>query len=257
MLEIKSTNVTDYADIMKAKGSGKLGSTKEYLKADPVSYFYEKLKREQNPYLRDDMWSEAARRGESEQLIYALQQAKTDPSVADIYNKLNQYGGKLDYDTYMLATALPTLDDSKAETKVDSAGNVIGEYTQKQYASEVLKQTMARWDAEIVEENKDNINWFVKQGAWLAAGANKLASGVLQFGQDIYNLLEGITFAVNLSDDKGFLDAFADDRGEILSDLKQVIDIATFEFQRKYTSAVDAGKAYEQGYVAGTGSTMA
>ena len=257
MLEIKSTNVTDYADIMKAKGSGKLGSTKEYLKADPVSYFYEKLKREQNPYLRDDMWSEAARRGESEQLIYALQQAKTDPSVADIYNKLNQYGGKLDYDTYMLATALPTLDDSKAETKVDSAGNVIGEYTQKQYASEVLKQTMARWDAEIVEENKDNINWFVKQGAWLAAGANKLASGVLQFGQDIYNLLEGIVFAVNLSDDKGFLDAFADDRGEILSDLKQVIDIATFEFQRKYTSAVDAVKAYEQGYVAGTGSTMA
>lgn len=254
MLEIKNNKVTDYAALKAARGSDKIGSTKDYLKGDPVSYYYDKFKQENNPYLRDDMWAEAAKRGESNQLIQALELAKDDIDVANTFNRLKGYESQLDYDTYMLTLSLPMLDDENVEDIKTEQGDIIGSYTKKQYASEVIKQSQLRWDAEILEADKDNMNWFLKAGATVAAGANHVAAGVLQFGQDIHNLVEGL---VNVATGQNFLAAFADDEGELLADLKETIDVATFEFERQFTNAVDAVKAYEQGYMPGTGDTMA
>lgn len=258
MLEIKNNKVTDSAAAKAARGSGLLGSTKDYLKGDLTSYYYNKFKTEQNPYLIDEMWAEAAKRGESEQLIKALELSKEDEGLKNIYDNLQKYGGRMDYDTYMLTLSLPTLDNETIEDIKNAQGDSLGSYTKRGYAIEVLTQMQKRWDAEIVEENKDTRNWFVKAMAplaSLASGVNHLASGVLQFGQDIVNLAEGLYYAV--ADEKTFLDAFANDEGELLADLKRTIDVATFEFERMYTSHVNAITAYEQGYIPGSGDTMA
>ena len=57
------------------RGDGRLGKTTDYLKNDPGSWYYQKFKDQGNTYIRDDMWSEAAKRGETAQLIAALQHA--------------------------------------------------------------------------------------------------------------------------------------------------------------------------------------
>ena len=63
--------VTENKDTQAARGTGQLNSYDNVLRNDPATYYYNKLNK--NPYFREDFWSEAARRGESEQLISLLQ----------------------------------------------------------------------------------------------------------------------------------------------------------------------------------------
>ena len=144
MLEIKNNKVTDYAAEKAARGSDKLGSINEYLKGDLASYYYDKFKREENPYLVDEMWAEAAKRGESRQLIRALELSTNDEGFKNIYSQLQKYGGRMDYDTYMLALTLPTLDNETVEDIKNEQGDSLGSYTKRGYAIEVLTQMQRR-----------------------------------------------------------------------------------------------------------------
>ena len=105
------------------RGTGKLGSSLEYLKtSDPISYYYEKFKSSGNKYLRDDMWTESAKKGESTILADILLKLETLQDAEDFdstyLDKYQQYENKGlgDYDSYMLALSIPTLDN---ETKTE------------------------------------------------------------------------------------------------------------------------------------------
>lgn len=63
---------TDRTDLYR--GSGKLGTGKDYLMNDPASYYYEKYKLGNNQYFSNKWWTEAATRGESLQLASLLEQ---------------------------------------------------------------------------------------------------------------------------------------------------------------------------------------
>ena len=65
----------------------KPGITPEYsyLQGDPKSYFYQKFKTNQSKYLNDEMWAEAAKRGESDLLTYYIQEIEK----SDNQNLLN------------------------------------------------------------------------------------------------------------------------------------------------------------------------
>ena len=115
------------------RGDGRLGKTTDYLKNDPGSWYYQKFKDQGNTYIRDDMWSEAAKRGETAQLIAALQNASKYESI-DAFNKWDSYV-QHDYDGYMLSLAIPDLDNTtKKERKDEDTGYVFGEYTDQEWA---------------------------------------------------------------------------------------------------------------------------
>ena len=69
---IKNSKVgTDIVDINR--GSGGLATQYDWLKtADPATYYYEKFKRTGNKYLSDQMWTEAAKHGETGALVDLL-----------------------------------------------------------------------------------------------------------------------------------------------------------------------------------------
>ena len=158
---------SSYTEEQKARGTGQLNPVNAYLRNDPVTYYYQKMSDSNQQYLRDDFWSEAAKRGESETLISLLQASNDDKVSKDAINAVTAYGDRLDYDTYMLALQLPHLDDTEKkdridEDKFDEDGNLIsegtgynfGKYTDKEWAQEIINYTMGLWDAEIIEEDK-------------------------------------------------------------------------------------------------------
>lgn len=237
-------------------GTGRLGKTTDYLKNDPTSWYYQRFKDQGNTYMRDDMWSEAAKRGETAQLIQSLQNASKYESI-DAFSKWDSYTGYNDYDGYMLALAVPDLDNTtKKERKDSQTGYKYGDYTDQEWALEILNRTFEGYDAQILEENKKNTNFFVKAGAYWQSFWNHIGAGVFNFAQDIYNIGEGVlNMMVNWSNDENvgnrFLWAFSNDEGQFLNDVAEYYQKSAFEWERRYTSVVNAVDAYDQGYSLG------
>jgi len=248
----------DYADELRMRGTGKIDTINAYLRADPISYYYEKLKGEGNQYLRDDFWSEAARRGESEQLIYGMQQAGNKQNTA--FDLVQSYGDMLDYDTYMLAMQYNMLDDSEKKERIDQAsGYKFGDYTDKEWAAKILEHTIQGWEAEILEANKENMNWFAKAGATIVGGLNQITSGAIGFMGDIYDIGRGLlNIFFNYGEDENignrFLWAFSGEDPNFLKQLKDMIDVVNYKWNRDFTGVVNAVEAHEQGYQLGKGS---
>lgn len=252
MLEQKTTGVTEYAAEQAARGSGQLGLTTDYMLADPVTYYHDKFSKKGDIYFNEAMWSEAARRGESEALISSL--LKNAGKTNEAFDELNEYGGRMDYDTYMLALEAPFLDDTKEIERIADNGVSFGKYTDKQWAANVLKSTIERYDAEIIQEQKEN-QGFLSKAFWTVVTAlDKVVVGIARAGQDWVNIIQGLG---NVLTGKDFLAAFADDEGELFHEIAEGLDLAIYEYQRNYTNVVNAVEAYEVGYRPGTGKTFA
>lgn len=252
MLEQKTTGVTEYAAEQAARGSGQLGLTTDYMLADPVTYYHDKFSKKGDKYFNEAMWSEAARRGESEALISSL--LKNAGKTNEAFDELNEYGGRMDYDTYMLALEAPFLDDTKEVERIADNGVSFGKYTDKQWAANVLKSTTERYDAEIIQEQKENQGFLSKAFWTVVTGLDKMVVGVARAGQDWVNIIQGLG---NVLTGKDFLAAFADDEGELFHEIAKGLDLAIYEYQRNYTNAINAVEAYEQGYRPGAGKTFA
>lgn len=252
----------EYADIEASRGSGQLNSINAYLKNDPVSYFYQKFKETGNEFLRDDFWSEAARRGESENLVSFLNNVDENFDKST-YDKLAAYGDRMDYDAYMLALQIPSLDNETKVKRVDQATGVeFGEFTDREWADKIVTSMTTRWDAEIIETNKQTKSWLA---GWanVAGLAGSLVGGAVQFVGDVLNLGEGLLYMLadwSNESNKSFLanrgekfiKAFANDEIGIADWLSN----ASYEFQRKYATTVNAVEAYEEGYELGEGSNF-
>lgn len=272
---------TDISD--KYRGSGALAPSYSYLMADPASYYYEKFKREGNQYLDDEMWTEAAKRGETASLINLLtkrdeldakqsevssdinipeeqkqeQISATDTGI-DYLQKWKDYDYVKDYDGYMLALSIPTLDNTtKKERKDNETGYVFGNYTDREWAEAILNDTFARYDAELVEDAKSTQNFFVGLGAAIGSAGSRLLAGVGNFLQNVYNVGEGLlNILINWSNDENignrFIAAF-DDENESFAGNPFGVGANAFEdlayhLERDFTVFVDAEEAYEAGY---------
>lgn len=256
-------------------GSGILQKSYEYLKySDPNEYNYQRLKDEGNMFLRDDMWTEASRRGELSELIYLLDErnkyeagksfseyGKTgdstevpiqelDAAGIDVLSRLEDYGDFMTYDAYMTALSIPTLDnDTKVERIDEATGYKYGDYTDREWALEVLNSQLQKADAQIQEEWKKN-NAFLAGLATAGAAIGEFFTGVDHFINDILNVGEGLLNMVfNWSGDEDpgarFLYAFSNDE---VSEFEK----ALFEFERNYTFSVNAEQAYLEGYTPGS-----
>ena len=240
----------------------------DYLKnIDPTSYYYYKLKQSGNKYLDDSMYREAASRGEADYLISLLQEREKAAPVTDlgehaesldaisskqeddVMAKWKEYGGR-DYDSYIMALAIPTMDDTVKKPRIDKAsGYDFGEYTDKEWALEVLNSNYQRLDAEVMEEWKKT-HGFLATLTTIGTGALRVIGGAVNFLQDIANVGEGLlNMLVNWSDDSDlgarFLAAFANDGNAILD--------AANEIDKKYGFTIDAVQTYEQGQYVQTG----
>ena len=252
----------------------KPGITPEYsyLQGDPKSYFYQKFKANQSKYLNDEMWAEAAKRGESDLLTYYIQEnEKADNQNLlnghinneriNIASKIDEYTNVLDYDGYIAALANATLDDTdktRQERYVkDYQGNDIAynngqKYTDKEWNEEILKSQFERYDALILEEYKANRDW------WQVAAENlfaipasvtmRILTGASRFIGDIYNIGEGLlnvmfNWSGDDSIDSKFLYAFQNDDWlqQCVGDMSQVIQ----DIEKRYTNIVDAVKLYD------------
>ena len=260
----------------KELGTGALQKSFDYLKeSDPVGYYYNKLKYEGNRYLRDDMWNEALRRGETATLVNLLslrqkiesgkeytEQYKgmtaeaLDKSGVDALSKWESYGNTSDYDGYILALSIPTLDDTvkKPRTTVDGSYK-FGDFTDREWATQILENQFQRYDAIITEEEKNNQNFFQRLGNTITSIFGNIAVGISNFVVDVFNIGEGVlNIMFNWSGDKiedRFLWAFSNDPTNPLQK-------AMYEFHREnsilFGEVVDPIKAYEEGYT--TGSDM-
>ena len=240
----------------------------DYLRGDPASYYYNKFKRSENKYLDDEMWAEAAKRGESELLAYYLKEnekADNENLVNNIPNqqrlniseKIDKYRNVLDYDNYIAALANATLDDTDASrqerTIVGSDGNdySFGQMTDREWNEKILEATFERYDAQLFEEQKANKHWLLKAAEypflWAVSTSLRIVEGAGRFIGDIYNVAEGLlNMVINWSgdDDIGsrFLYAFQNDDflKAGLDDMSKFVQ--QIELQ---TSMVNAVKLYD------------
>lgn len=263
---------TNINEELALRGTGEFGNSYDYLQSDPVSYFYAKNKSSGNRFLIDEMWTEAARRGETMSLISYLENANDATKDMSMFDKWSTYTGYNDYDGYMLAMAIPTLDDTeKKERKDEESGYVWGQYTDKEWATEILNSMFEGYDAQILEEKKANMAWYEKLGGYLASAGAHIVAGVTSFVNDIYNVGEGLlNMMVNWSGDEDvgsrFLYAFSNDatiessEGEQWASMFSVaVDYfqkSAYEWERKYTGVVNAYDAWKAGYRAGESEWM-
>ena len=247
------------------RGTGELGSELDYLKVDPTTYFYNKFKSgQQSSFLRDDMWTEAALRGETNvyaNILSGIEKAETiDRSFLDKY-EFYENQGYGDYDTYMLALSLPTLDDTKKEQHIDEmTGYDFGSYTDKEWAEAVLTSTFQRYDAEIIEAEKASKNWWERMwteiGTQTAGGLLNIVGGISNWVNDIYNIGQGLlNMCFNWSGDASagdrFLWAFANDEDDsnLSNQLSRFTEELTYRMNYEYSKTVNAVEAYEHGYI--------
>ena len=256
----------EYADNIAARGSGQLNSINAYLQSDPVSYFYQKLKDSKNEFLRDDYWTEAAKRGESENLVALLNASENEGFNRKIYDAVSGYDGKMDYDSYMLALEIPHLDNTnKIDRFNEATGDKIGSFTDQEWGLKVIDAMTQRWDAEIVELDKETRSWLAKIPINMGTGIATVvtaAGGAMNFLGDMSDLLEGALLVMvdwnnKTGDNAGekFLSAYADG-DNYLTNLGDWLTAASFEYQRRYSTRVNAVKAYDEGYSLGEGDNF-
>jgi hypothetical protein len=241
MLEIKNTKITNYEDEQKARGTGQLVSRRKLETKSFYDKMYNKFKLE-NLYLDDDMWSQAATRGELDQLIFGLNTSKDGNKYLDM---LSDFGDKVDYDTYMLALAIPNLDNTTKKTRLNEDGTYsFGDMTDLEWAEKVLESTKNRYTAEAIEENKDTMTFWQKAGTTILSLAGHLAKGVVNWASNTYNLGEGIVYAFDPN--KTFVEAF--DNDDYLANVAEQVNYALYQLDMYTSARVDAVKAYDEGF---------
>ena len=243
MLEIKNTNITNYEDEQKARGTGQLKSRRELNTKNFYDKMYNKFKTNNQLYLDDKMWTTAATRGELDNLIYLLNENKTENEGLEA---LKSWGMGVDYDTYMLALSIPTLDNEKKKTRLNEAGDYsFGDLTDQEWAKKVLEATNNNYQAEYIEKNKENMDWWQKAGAGIVSFVGHIATGIVGAAQNAFNLGEGIYNFVTGGD---FLEAWADDDDEFLANVYEQMKYAMWELDRVTMPWVDAVEANKEGY---------
>lgn len=243
MLEIKNTKITNYEDEQKARGTGQLKSRRELNTKNFYDKMYSKFKNNNQLYLDDNMWTTAATRGELDNLIYLLNENKTENEGLEA---LKSWGMGVDYDTYMLALSIPTLNNEEKKTRLNETGDYsFGDLTDQEWAKMVLEATNNKYQAEYVEANKENMKWWQKVGADIVSFVGHIATGIVGSVQNAYNLAEGIYNFVSGGD---FLEAWADDEDEFLGNVYEQMKYAMWELDRVTMPWVNAVDAYEQGY---------
>lgn len=243
MLEIKNTEITNYEDEQKARGTGQLKSRRELNTKNFYDKVYNKFKTNNQLYLDDKMWTTAATRGELDNLIYLLNENKTENEGLEA---LKSWGMGVDYDTYMLALSIPTLDNEEKKTRLNEAGDYsFGDLTDQEWAKKVLEATNNKYQAEYVEKNKENLDWWQKAGAGIVSFVGHIATGIVGAAQNAFNLGEGIYNFVTGGD---FLEAWADDDDEFLANVYEQMKYAMWELDRVTMPWVDAVDAYYEGY---------
>ena len=294
-MEVRNKVGSDRSDLYR--GSGQLGSTLDYLMYnDPSTYYYQKLRSANNQYLRDDYWSEAARRGETDQLLAALLSWENlDTNLRTAQDKLNSFTstgdetkdnetkqklqadidkysslskdtdylsrvqdyankGYDDYNAYMLAITLPLFDDTEKKARTDEvSGYNFGSYTDKEWAEKVLDSMFERYDVQIAEAEKENMNWFQKVGATIGSGLLSFVGGVVNFFGDVVNLGEGILNCFfNFSDDATwndrFLWAFSDESTGFFEQAGDLFNDMAYKVAYESTDMVNMVDAYDAGY---------
>lgn len=248
----------------------KPGITSQYnfLREDPSSYFYQKFKQSGSMYLKDKMWAEASKKGQTDLLAYYINenekydkelsdQKKTDERHIDTIAKMNEYADEMDYDGYITALANITLDDSDKSRKErisDNGQYSFGTFTDREWNEKILDAQYQRYEAVRLEEYKANRSFWEKAALFLpnlfVTVAGELTQGIMNFVNDIYNIGEGlVNMCVNWTgdDDVGsrFLAAFQDD--DWLQQACDGLNDAIIDYEKNYsiTGLVDAVKAYD------------
>lgn len=266
------TNIKQYRD---TRGNGAIGTTYDYLReVDPISYYYEKLKSNNNPYLKADMWSQAAQRGESNLLAnYILKQPKTNngaegnsnlPQISEnkYFDLWEQNQDVASYEEYMLALSIPVLDNTDASreertTTLDNGEEYsFGTYTNQEWAIKIFEEQAGRWEMMRKEEAKRNANFWEQVGMFAKgtlAETMNFAAGTVEFFGDMWNLLEGVAnmffnFSGDESAEDRFMYAFQNEDG--LEELSSLLKVGAYELERD-TLLVNVVDAYDQGYRGG------
>ena len=263
-------NVSNDALTPTSPQDAKPGITSQYnfLREDPSSYFYQKFKQSGSIYLKDKMWAEASKRGQTDLLAYYINenekydkelfdQKKTDERHSNISNKINEYADEMDYDSYITALANVTLDDtdkSRKDRVSDNGQYNFGKFTDREWNEKILDAQYQRYDAIRLEEYKANRSFWEKAAMFLpnlfVTVGGELLTGIMNFVNDIYNVGEGlVNMCVNWTgdDDVGdrFLAAFQDD--DWLQQACDGLNDAILDYEKNYsiTGLVDAVKAYD------------
>lgn len=271
---IEKPKAEDYKNELAMRGTGEIGESYGYLQyTDPAAYYYEKLKAQNNPYLKADMWAEAAKRGEINTLLSAIMSQPTnrvtikndkgeevskDISANEYLNTWSDWEGYSDYDSYMLALSIPNLDDEKkvdrTTTLEDGTEYSFGEYTDKEWATKIFEEQVGHWQAEKDEEDKKNKTFWEHLGDFCKTTfvdvPLRILGGIVDFVGDIWNLFEGVAnIFVNWSGDAEigdrFLYSFQND--DMFKQASDGIRKAAFELEYD-TLLVNSIDAYEQGY---------
>lgn len=239
-----------------------------FLREDPSSYFYQKFKQSGSMYLKDKMWAEASKKGQTDLVAYyinenekydkqLLDQKKTDERHIDTITKMNEYADEMDYDGYITALANITLDDTDESRKdriSDDGQYNFGTFTDREWNEKILDAQYKRYDAIRIEEYKANRSFWEKAAMFLpnlfVTVGGELLVGIMNFVNDIYNVGEGlVNMCVNWTGDDNvgsrFLAAFQDD--DWLQQACDGLSDAILDYEKNYsiTGLVDAVKAYD------------
>ena len=249
----------DVIDIQR--GTGAIGSAVDKLRLDPASYAYQKFKTSGNPYLNDEYWTEAAKRGETNALIDLLaknteKSEQTGEVIKNVYydKLMKDYSQFADYDEYMLSLSIPYLDNTNKIERLTDNGTKIGDYTDREWAIAVMEESFKRHDAEVLEEQKKNMAWWKKALAAIGSAASSLVGGASKGVQFLWNIGEGlINMIANFSNDDEWGDRFLyafqdDDDNEPFAVIADRFNAISYDLMHDYTSGVNAVAAYEAGY---------
>lgn len=240
--------------------TGKIGASYDYLKTvNPTSYYYEKLKGQNNPMLLDNMFSEAALRGEENLLLSNLLNTTTTNPYFDEWQSWEGYN---DYDGYMLAISIPNLDDTKKVNRTtvldDGTEYSFGEYTDKEWAIKIFEDKVGRYEAVRLEEEKQNQSFWQKIGNFFGTIfldlPARVVAGAADFMQDIYDVFEGagnVLFNWSKEDNIGsrFLYAFSNNDNDAFEKVSKLLNSAAYMYEYNNISLfVNAVDAYDQGF---------
>lgn len=264
----------DYDEVREARGPHQLEPTRAHTLETPANYYYYKLKSQNNPYLNDRFWREAVSRGEADSLAALLMATNEKEFSSEALDIIKPYGDRVDYDLYVQALQTPFLDNTKKEPWKNEDiydesgqlihkgdGRVLGNFTEQERSWEIIKHAIGRFDAELLDEQKENRGFFgrvlTRGGANATSNLLNLFSGGFKFLGDTYNLFEGLYYMIAEWSTNEFLKAFDNDDswgGNPVGKIGQWLGNASYELQRELSGRVSAVQAYDAGYRRGEGN---
>lgn len=203
-------------DTMRKTLSGKADSVFSYRHVNPYSVAFDKFKREQNENLDQNLWQEAANKGELDQYINLLVQ---NPKQSGKLKELKDTYSVLDYDTTMLALSYDAIKDDKPEDRFDGNGNLIGTMTQRELIDKVLQNQQAQWDAQIVEDMKRSGNFWQKSWKLIRSAGTDIANNAIDFGSNVVKV--GSQFSASIVAASKTLEYAVTNRGKTFEDISR------------------------------------